>query len=106
MSNKENLKVAFPHMPLASEAPSCPAGADFESWAIREREIDYVAMDSKGNVWSIQNPNAWKRKTGSNGEQILIRRTPNLVMKASDFRAMTGEVRSKKKYESNLDSIF
>jgi hypothetical protein len=90
MSNRENLKLHFPNMIPVAEAPSCPAHQDWYEWASFERSKQYSALDSKGNVWSVQNPNAWKRTTDSQGHVVLQRQAPDLVMKASDYKALSG----------------
>ena len=96
----ENLKALFPQYPPISEAKPCPEDSNFESWAIRERNIIYTSIDRGGNVWGIQSPYAWKRIVNKDGQSIFQRPKPNLIMKAADFKKATGGgYERKKKYD-------
>lgn len=97
----ENLKAVFPNYAPISEALTCPpdTGFGYESWAIKERAKIYTSLDRSGNVWGVQNPNAWKR-IYKDGQLILQRPKPNLIMKAADFKkACGGSYERKKKFD-------
>ncbi len=81
LDSKAILDAVLPEYKRISEAPSF---SDCEHYLANERERRYKSTDSRGNIYLVYNPAAWREEVTLAGQVVKIRPPAELVMTAEE----------------------